>query len=202
MEGLLLLLLSAVGTGGGTWTVAADEEGVRVEQLEGAETPLQEFRAEGVVGASPEACLAAVRADEFFARTAPNVAEARVVASEGESVRWFYARLDPPFIAARDYTLRVEVAAAPSPGGPELQLLWRVENARGPGPRPGTVRVERSDGAWRFLPVDGGRRTLARYELATDPGGSIPRWLARRAQIAGILAAFEELRRTAAQRNP
>jgi hypothetical protein len=64
------------------------------------------------------------------------------------------------------------------------------------------VRVERSDGAWRFLPVDGGRRTLARYELATDPGGSIPRWLARRAQIAGILAAFEELRRTAAQRNP
>jgi hypothetical protein len=56
MEGLLLLLLSAVGTGGGTWTVAADEEGVRVEQLEGAETPLQEFRAEGVVGASPEAC--------------------------------------------------------------------------------------------------------------------------------------------------
>lgn len=198
--GSLLILLATMGADGGPWIVASEEEGLRVEERASADSSLRAFRAEGIVDASPAACLAAVRAEGFFARTVSHVAEARVLASEAAGVRWFYARIDPPFVAARDYTLRVEAAELPSPEGAALQLVWRVDNARGPAPRPGTVRVEHSEGAWTFSPVDGGARTRARYELEADPGGSIPRWIARRVQLAGILAAFDELRRVAPRR--
>lgn len=41
-----------------------------------------------------------------------------------------------------------------------------------------------------------------RYELAADPGGSLPRWLARRIHLAGIVAAYDELRRAAGAATP
>jgi hypothetical protein len=196
-----LLLLAALAAGSeeaAPWTEVASEDGVRVERRVEGETPLQIFRAEGLLDGSPEACLAIVRSDDFFVRTVPNVDEGRVVASEGDGVRWFYARINPPFVAARDYTMRIEVTQTPSPEGAVLRMAWHIDNARGPPPRPGTVRIERSDGAWTFAPVDGGSRTRVRYELSTDPGGSIPRWLARRAQLGGIMAAFDELKRMTA----
>jgi hypothetical protein len=195
----LLYLLAALGADGAAWTIVAEEDGVRVEHLAEGETALQVFRAEGLLDGTPEACLAAVRSDDFFARTVPNVAEGRVVALEGDGVRWFYARIDPPFVAARDYTMRIEVTQTPSPEGAVLRMAWRIDNARGPPPRRGTVRIERSDGAWTFAPVDGGSHTRVRYELSADLGGSIPRWLARRAQLGGIMAAFDELKRMTAR---
>jgi hypothetical protein len=199
---VLLAALAAGSADAAPWTEVALEDGVRVEHLAEGETPLQVFRAEGLLNASPEACLAVVSSDDFFARTVPNVAEGRIVASEGDGVRWFYARINPPFVAARDYTMRIEVTQAPSPEGAVLRMAWRIDNARGPPPRPGTVRIEQSDGAWLFSPVDGGSRARVRYELSADLGGSIPRWLARRAQLGGIMAAFDELRRATARNTP
>ena len=197
----MLVAVAVAASEAGPWVVALEEGGVRVEEREGA-SPSRSFRAEARVRATPEACLAVVASDAFFARTAPHVAEARVVGTEGAHLRWFYARFDPPFVAPRDYTLRVEASERPSPEGRELRLSWRIDNGRGPPPRPGTIRVERSDGAWTFTPAVGGQGTLARYELSADPGGAIPGWLARRAQIAGILAAYDELRRAAGGSEP
>lgn len=202
VEPLTILLVAALAATDAPWSVVADDEGVRVESATGDGSGGLAFRAEGIVEASPVACFAAVRADDFFLRTAPHVTDARVVASDGARVRWFYARLDPPFIAARDYTLRIEEEEDPSPGGAVLRLIWRTDNARGPAPRPGTVRVERSEGSWTFRPMEGGKRTLALYELQADPGGSIPGWIAAKAQVAGIFAAFEELRRASTRSSP
>lgn len=197
----LALLASLLSSEPVPWTLAVDEAGVRVEQRLD-DSPVLGFRAESRLEVAPEVCLAIVSSDRFFQRTAPNVAEARVVATEGERRSWFYARLDPPFVAPRDYTIRVEESASPSPGGTVLRLAWTVDNARGPPLRPGTIRVEKSEGAWVFEPFDGGRSTLVRYELSADPGGSLPRWLARRIQVSGILAAFAELRRASGSPTP
>jgi hypothetical protein len=45
-------------------------------------------------------------------------------------------------------------------------------------PVKGVVRMPFMRGHWILVPVDGGRRTEAEYQVFADPGGMLPDWLA------------------------
>lgn len=190
---LLLLALSAEGP----WTKAAEDDGVRVEQRREPGSQVRELRAEGLVDAPPEACLAVVQDAAFFRRSMPFVEVAEVIGREGESITYFHTRVAPPLCSARESTVRVRIEplAAPDIG---WRQSWTIANEHGPAPAGDAILVPLSSGAWEFHSVDGGRRTRARYQMASDPGGELPGWLVDRGNASAVLDAYRELRRSSA----
>ena len=56
-----------------------------------------------------------------------------------------------------------------------------------------------NEGSWTLEALDGGRRTRATYYLYTDPGGSIPKWIANKANTMALPDLFEAIRKRAAK---
>src|SRR5258706_3963 len=50
---------------------------------------------------------------------------------------------------------------------------------------------------WPLEPIDGGKRTLGTYQLLTDPGGSIPTFIANKANTTALPELFARVRKRA-----
>ena len=105
----------------------------------------------------------------------PYMQASRVVKRTDKHV-WQYCRTDTPVVSDRDYTLKFTVKKAAGSG--ESRIDWVIDNAAGPPPVDGVVRVQLATGSWRLKPVNGGKHTQFKYRLNTSPGGSIPLWVA------------------------
>ncbi len=183
---------AAVGDDG--WTSEFDEDGMVVSSREAPGSSIREVRIVADVDAPARAVRNVVADHERAPETIPRVAEARVVAREG-NVAWVYQRLDVPVIRDRDYTTRVIEEPLEDSGG--YRIRFEASTDRGPPPREGVVRVERVRGAWEFLPVGGGR-TRVTYTVAVDPGGIIPAFVANIAARTAVPDVIRALRRWAA----
>ena len=62
----------------------------------------------------------------------------------------------------------------------------------------GRVRAKRNDGFWLIERLDDGA-VRATYELAYDPGGSVPSWLVRRLQLRTFRRTVVQLHDLAAE---
>ena len=62
----------------------------------------------------------------------------------------------------------------------------------------GIVRVKINTGAWILAPLAGGKRTRITYRVSTNPGGSIPTWLANKSNTTAIPDLFKAVRKRAA----
>ena len=62
------------------------------------------------------------------------------------------------------------------------------------------MRLTRISGSWTLEPLEGGRRTRAVYRLLTDPGGSIPGFIANRANTSALPRLFAQVRKRAESR--
>jgi hypothetical protein len=152
---------------------------------------LVELGADGQLASTPARVRAVLLDYGQHASYVKGVAESRVLA-RGASSLVVYQRLRVPVLSSRDYTLVVDWGSSGS-------LLWTrfgVDNRRGPGPRPGLVRVYIHEGGWLLAPGRSGG-TVARYLLRLDLGGSLPRWLARSGAGREIPALFESIGRRA-----
>ena len=65
-------------------------------------------------------------------------------------------------------------------------------------PRDGVVRVTALRGFYRLTALDGGRTRVV-YQVYSDPGGSLPRWLARKATEKIPAETITTLRRQVAR---
>src|SRR5207248_1626668 len=59
------------------------------------------------------------------------------------------------------------------------------------------VRLKVNTGSWTFEPLGSGKRSLAIYQLLTDPGGSIPKFMANRANTTALPELFARVRKRA-----
>jgi hypothetical protein len=101
-----------------------------------------------------------------------------------------YERLDLPMIDDRDYTLRVR-------WGEDAGTRWlqfKADNAAGPAPQRGAVRVNTHEGLWQLTPIAGGTRTLARYFFHLDLGGSLPGWMSKGKAGKDVPHLFDQIR--------
>ena len=80
----------------------------------------------------------------------------------------------------------------------KLGTTWTV-STEGPAESDKAVRLKVNDGSWTLEPLDGGKRTRATYYLYTDPGGSIPSWIANKANTMALPDLFEAIRKRAAR---
>ncbi|HEX2568589.1 MAG TPA: START domain-containing protein [Polyangia bacterium] len=192
---LPLSLLAAIPVHADEWKRRSDAEDVEIYTREVPGARVHESKAVGVIDAPPQACFKMVTDFENYTRVMPYTQEAKVLAREGDKVSYFYTVVDAPLVSSRDYTIRVVDDSAADAKGGGYHARWVIANDKGPPPRDKVVRVAVNTGYWEFTPVDGGRQTRVTYQVLLDPGGSIPTWIADRANLSAMKTLFKALRK-------
>ena len=156
---------------------------------------IKEVKAVGQVDAPPEKVFGIVSDYEHQVGNMPYIQDQAVFSrTAGEVVFWAVA--DFPMVSRRDWVLKSKLEKN-LPGG-VCRVSWQPTVVPDvPPPEEGVVRLKVNTGSWTFAPLDGGTRTLATYQLLTDPGGSIPRFIANKANTTALPELFARVRKRA-----
>jgi hypothetical protein len=156
---------------------------------------VKEVKAVGQVDAAPAKVFQVVTDYEHQVGNMPYVQDQAVFSrSDGEVVFWAVA--DFPMVSRRDWVLKSKLEKN-LPGG-VYRASWNPTEVPGvPAPEDGVVRLKVNTGSWTLEPIDGGKRTLATYQLLTDPGGSIPKFIANKANTTALPELFARVRQRA-----
>jgi Polyketide cyclase / dehydrase and lipid transport len=168
------------------FTLIAEEKGVKVYRRE--KRPGIELAAEGNLPASPERVRRVLIDYPKHKSWQKHLKENRVLA-RGDGFLDVYQRLDLPVLDDRDFTLHVTW----DDDGAIPWMRFAADNARGPAPVPGVVRVTRHEGGWRLEPADGGKSTHAVYRFYLDLAGSFPAWMGKGQAASDIPELFANI---------
>ncbi len=157
------------------WSLAKEADGIRVYTRSVPGSGLKAFRGEvTLTGASLKAVLNTILDVEQFPKLSPRTASARLVKAVSDREHYIYAVTDAPWpVRDRDgiYHFRAEDTA-------DGAVIVRMEARPDFLPHEsGLVRIPRSEGFWQLQRRPDGRLRIL-YQNHTDPGGSIPAWLA------------------------
>jgi hypothetical protein len=157
------------------WQVAKNEGGIKVSLSDVAGSKYKAYRGQTVINAS----LAKVRAlQEDVAGACSWVHECKsqkLLKHEGDQ-SWTYTQFNTPWpVTARDSVLHITTVQ-----GADGSLTRQLEGAPKYIPEEqGFVRVAEVQGYWKLVPK-GPNSTEVTYQVHTEPGGSVPSWLANK----------------------
>lgn len=166
------------------WEHTNTTDGVQVFVRDVPGSDVREVKSISVVPAPPARVFAVVMELDNYVRFMPYVQEARIIKRIDDNSFYGYQKLDPPMVSERDYTLRYTTIK--DPANNYYRLSWDEANDKGPAKKDGVVRLEICKGWWSLEPEQGGQATRATYWLYTDPGGSIPSWIANKANTSSL----------------
>ncbi len=181
----LALSMATVGVGKpnpNPWNLANDEDGIKVWTRDVPGARVREVRAETTVNAPSKRVFDVLGDVQHYVDFMPYVVETRII-GEAKDGHYEYQRIDPPIVDMRDYCVKVTIEADEASG--VYIRSWEPANDKAPPKREGTVRVEVNSGSWTLEPLAGGK-THVSYYLYTDPGGSIPAWIANKANTTSL----------------
>lgn len=196
LHAMALLVLVADDSDKG-WKEAAKEDGITVyrRDLPGAE--VAEMKAIGIIDAAPLEIWKSIRDYDAYPKTMPYTDEAKVISTEGGGkVIVLYSVVNAPVVDRRDYCIRI---LDESDGTGMMMETWKASDACG-AEKEGLVRVKVNDGYWKLEPRENGAKTFATYYVFTDPGGSIPKWLANKANSTAVPNVFAAIRKVIANK--
>lgn len=176
------------------WVAKESDDGLAVYTRPLPGSRVREVKAVKVIAAPVARVWAAVTDYAHYSDFMPYTTESRIIA-RGAAGILFYGVVDAPLVSKRDYLIRVRLH--PDDHGTWWNE-WRPEQAASVPPRDGLVRVAVNTGGWILTPVDAAH-TRATYYLLTDPGGSIPGWIANRANTVALPKLFRRVERRANQ---
>lgn len=181
----------AAAPGDDAWTAAGTRGDVTLEYRDEADG-VRAVRATAQLP-FPAGRIAALVCDfTNYPTLLPDVREARVLATDGPLRQDVYMRYAPRFliVSARDVVVRVE--RYESSAAARIGCQWQhVESGAAPAPR--TVRMDALRGRWDVAPLTAGRSRVV-YEVAADPGGSLPGWLVRRGALGALPDVIAQVR--------
>jgi len=176
------------------WQLAREQDGVRVYLAQVQGSRYQAYR--GVTRMRTDMARLLALQEDVVASCAWVYAceQQRLLASEGE-FDWLYTRLHTPWpVAGRDSILRVQTHFAAD--GSVMRQLQGVPDYLPEQPR--LVRVSKFEGFWQMRPLGEGQVEVI-YQAHTEPGGSLPAWLANSFVVDVPLHTLLALRRLAEQ---
>jgi hypothetical protein len=185
----MMLCATAAQAAERQWQLEREEDGVSVYL---ADVPGSKYKAyRGVV--TINANLAAVQAAQEDVAGACSwifsCQQQRLLETEGD-VSELYTRFDMPWpVKARDSV--IQVTTRTDADGGVTRVLTAVPQ-RLPEEK-GFVRVPRVDGEWHLKPLDQGMVEVT-YEVHTEPGGSVPSWLANSFVVDAPLQTLKALK--------
>jgi len=175
------------------WSSVSNKENVAIYRRPRPGPGHNESKVVGEI-AAPIAIVRAVIDDvESYAQFMPYTVECRVLKREADSVLT-YQRISAPLVSDRDYTLRVRTTTKTAEGGTSYLSRWETENALGPAPQRGVVRVNLCEGSWLLEPL-GPNNTRATYTILTDSGGILPAFIKNTGSQIGFRKMFAAIRK-------
>ncbi|MBU0809067.1 MAG: START domain-containing protein [Gammaproteobacteria bacterium] len=197
MSGLLLgavsLLLTSAAQAG-QWRLVKDQAGIQVYLQTIPGSSFQAFRGVTRMRVSMPRLLALQ--DDVSAACAWMHAcdEQKLLKHEG-NVSWVYSLYQAPWpVKARDSIVQVTTLHAAD--GRVIRTLHGVADYL--PVRPGFVRINRVEGFWQLTPRDGEIEVI--YQVHSEPGGSVPAWLANGFVVDAPFNTLQALRQLAEQR--
>lgn len=177
------------------WQLAKDEDGIKVYL---SSVPGSKYKAyRGVVDIKADvATLQALQEDvKGSCKWLHACAEMRLLKSENGNT-WTYSKINMPWpVTGRDVVIHV-TSEKTADGG--LVRHMKAEPTFIPEEK-GEVRVPELVGEWRLVPKGAGV-TEVTYQVQTEPGGSIPSWLANSFVVDAPLNTLKGLRAVAEKR--
>jgi carbon monoxide dehydrogenase subunit G len=186
---------SAIAAEDAGWALVVERNGIEVYARALPGSAVKEVRATTEIAVPPAQVFAILLDSDKFVEFMPYIVEVRTVARDSPAVWYLYQRISPPFVSNRDYTLRHQSFEEPQRG--RYELRWEAANGHGPAARGGVVRVEICAGSYIVEGLDGGARTRLTYQLHTDPGGSLPKWVINLANVESVPALLQAIARRA-----
>jgi hypothetical protein len=197
--GFLVLLLAPNGAlaEARSWEQLDVDRGVAIWVMPDETRPIPIFKGQLTIEAPLLHLLAILadlpRAGEWNSR----FTGLRILQRSGDFDMRFYVRITAPWpISDRDGVMLTNVEG--DPAGDHVTGWFRNVTDPTAGPVDGVVRLPRMIGVYRLW-REGPNRTRVEYEIDADPGGSIPRWLARYVVKAMPVDALDGLRRQVAR---
>ncbi|MCY1295375.1 START domain protein [compost metagenome] len=203
MRGVLRMTLVAAAVIGlsGTavaedWQLAKDEDGIKVYL---SSVPGSKYKAyRGVVDIKADVQAINALQDDVAGscKWIHACAEMRLVKSEGPGDNWTYSKIDMPWpVTGRDVV--IHVTTEKTADGTLIRHM-KADPKAVPAV-PGQIRVPKLEGEWRLVPKGPGV-TEVTYQVQTEPGGSIPSWLANSFVVDAPMNTLKNLRSTAEKR--
>lgn len=182
---------------------AAGGDGVTLERRAVPGSKFYEYRASALVTATPDVVLRSIWSG--VTDQLPETVKQRTMLRQSASTLLFYDQIKTKVVSDRDYTIRMIWQRHPQTGVIEVPFV--TANELGPPPAPGYVRVPTIRGDWIITPLrqdsaaasaaDAAQGTQGNgpamaatritYLCYSEPGGSIPAFMARGAQQDQVL---------------
>jgi ribosome-associated toxin RatA of RatAB toxin-antitoxin module len=186
---LTAILLVAAAASAGEWEKLSDKGGLLVERRAVAGSSFPEFRATARSPLPPSAIFETLWRHREYPAFIPHLKRIELLSDTGDE-RVTYEQVAVPLLSDRDYTVRLRkrVDAAAQ----RYEIVFTSANDAGPPPDGRHVRVASIHGSWTVEPGGDGKGSVVRYDVQTEPGGTIPAWVVKRAQrdvVADLLRA-------------
>lgn len=157
------------------WQVAKDEEGIKVSLSDVPGSKYKAYRGVTTINASV-ARLRALQEDVVGACAWIHECQSQKLLKHEGNKAWTYTRFNTPWpVTPRDSILLIT-----SEEGADGSLTRNIDEQSSYLPEEkGFVRVAEVKGFWKLVPK-GPNQTEVTYQVHTDPGGSVPSWLANK----------------------
>ena len=165
----------------------------------------------GEIKATPLECFKVVTNYDNFSKVMPYIKFAHLihtdVINKNKTIHYAFFYVDAPLVSPRYYTLALAdeknankeegaymskwslVKSGPyheTPSSPEIKKLSDGKLGKG-------VETSSNQGFWLFQPLPGGKGTKVSYMVLTNPGGSIPHWIANKANTMALPKLWDAL---------
>jgi len=177
------------------WRLVKDEDGIQVYLQRVAGSSYQAFRGVTRVRAEMSRLLALQEDVSAACAWIHACIEQKLLKQQGE-LSWTYSRFHSPWpVQPRDSVLRITTQRGAD--GSVRRILQGVADYL--PPQPGFVRVSKVEGHWLLTPQQGGEVEVV-YQLYSEPGGSVPPWLANSFVVDAPFNTLQALRQLAERR--
>ena len=177
MAALLVAADPSPSPGASDWEVLANKDGLLLERR--AEGALYEVRATAESSLSPAAIFETIWKQREHPQFVPYLKRLDLLSEDGDE-RVAYEQVAIPLARNRDYTVRLQKRV--DADAQRYEVAFATANDAGPPPNKDYIRVPAIRGRWQVEPGPDGKGAKLRYEVFSDPGGTLPSWLLNRVQ--------------------
>jgi len=186
------LLAAPIASAGG-WEKVTEENGIVVHKKDVPGRDMPTFRGRTTMQASPTQILAVLQDLDRHCEWRPKCANVSLLEQVGPTERYYYTRSSAPWPASdRDVVLHSSFDVVVP--GKHIETSFKASSHAKKPEKKGIVRIKRLKGHYKLVAIDGGR-TKVEYQVDTDPGGSVPTWLAARESKDVPLDTLRNLRK-------
>lgn len=170
-----IALLIVLHSGIYSWELSKEREGVKVYTRKSENFTIKEFKAIGTYNGTLSSLVSALQDEGSFCKWFPDCKEFRILKKLQAHERLQYVVIKAPFpVSNRDSIQRTKLIQDPSTKVVTIQIDAKPDEI----PKvDGVVRVPHSKGFWKFTPLEKGKVEVV-FQLQSDPGGSLPDWIA------------------------